>query len=237
MLMGIALALLVTAGSANAQLSPDDVANSSEPNAAYADAIWGRGVQSELTYLKPSAPFDPDASVRIKVPEKPKEQRTDVDSIRVFWGVIFALILAVIIYVFIANGNGVGVSFRTTGDAARPNRPAEGPNTDASMIDTPGLEALLARLAAMADKREALILLVSEALERAALATNVRLARAQTARDVLRALPRDWPHLETLRRLVREVEIAHFGGRDVSPEKWEACMAAAVPLFKAGKRA
>ena len=78
----------------------------------------------------------------------------------------------------------------------------------------------------------ALILLVSRALERAADQNQVRLGRAQTARDVVRVLPRGWPHLGALRGLVREAEIVHFGGRDISDEKWEECLAAAQPIFQ-----
>ena len=78
---------------------------------------------------------------------------------------------------------------------------------------------------------------ISSALERAAEANGLRLGRAQTARDVLRVLPRGWPHLDALRRLVREAEIVRFGGRDLAEEHWRACLESARPLFAAGRPA
>ena len=96
---------------------------------------------------------------------------------------------------------------------------------------------LLASLREMADRRQALILLVSRALERSADINQVRLGRAQTARDVLRILPRNWTHIAALRGLVREAEVVHFGGRDLSEERWQECFQAAEPIFRRGRTA
>lgn len=83
----------------------------------------------------------------------------------------------------------------------------------------------------MEDRRKALILLTGHALERAANMNDLRIARSQTARDVLRILPRQWPHRDAVRTLVREAEIVHFGGRDIAEETWQACLTAARPIF------
>lgn len=216
---------------ASAEITEDDLESTGTPNSAYTDAIWGRNIQSEIVYIRPEVDFQADAKVKIKVPDPEQERELPVLSYRFILGVILVIILAVIVYVFIMNSNAVGVSFRKTGEARRSDaeRAADGSTTD---VSAQPLEQFLAGLAAMADKREALILLVSRALERAADLNGLRLARAQTARDVLRVLPSEWVHMKALRGLVREAEIVHFGGRDLTPEKWEECFSTAKPIFQ-----
>ena len=224
-----AILCMVLAAPANAQeITQDDLEPVGPRNEAYEDAIWGQGLQSEVIYLRPSVAFEPDQRVRVKVPE-PEDPAGDSREARFIIGIVLAAILAAIIYVVVVNSNGVGVSFRDTKDRRR---------SDARREDTPEetgsdqpLDQFLAGLAAMADKREALILLVSRALEWAADLHQLRLGRSQTARDVLRVLPVDWAHLPAMRGLVREAEIVHFGGRDITQERWEECLATARPIF------
>lgn len=226
----LTLTCVLIAGSA-AAIEPEDIQTTGPLNAAYQDAIWGTGIRAETIYLRPEATFTPTGNTEIKVPEA-AEHAGDIDAReRWFWAIVFTLVLAAIIYVFVRNAGGVAVSFRRTGDDPKAARTADGRNSGGGSGDQEGLEAFLAGLAAMADKRAALILLAGRTLERAADANGLRLARAQTARDVLRALPREWEHLAALRRLLHEAEVVHFGGRGVPPLRWEACVAAARPIL------
>lgn len=224
-LISVALALPVSAN----EITPDDLEPVGPRNEAYEDAIWGQRIQSEVVYLRPSVAFEPDQRVRVQVPEV-EDTDTSSRATRFVMGVVLAAILAAIIYVFVVNANGVGVSFRDTTE----NRRRMDVRRDKAAEDseaTQPLDQFLVGLAAMADKREALILLVSRALEWAADIHSLRLGRSQTARDVLHVLPVDWDHLPAMRGLVREAEIVHFGGREITQERWEECLAAARPIF------
>ena len=229
------LALTVAAFPAFAtEITAEDLEPVGPRNEAYEDAIWGKGLQSEIIYVRPSVTFEAgqfesDRRIRVQTPEA-EETSTDSRAVRFIFGIVLAAILAAIIYVFVVNANGVGVSFRDTSDKRRSTDTRREDDPEEVRSDQP-LEQFLAGLAAMADKREALIMLVSRLLEWAADTHALRLGRSQTARDVLRVLPVDWRHMPALRGLVREAEVVHFGGRDITPERWEECLAAARPIF------
>lgn len=222
--------LAVPQGPARADLLPEDVLDPGPANEPARGAVrWERG-QTDVLYLRPEADFEPDGSIEIKIPEKPKQVEVVRSQNR--WGtiVVFGLILAVLAYLIWRHGNAINVTFSARKEK-KGTQAAEGGAVDPAALLPK--EGLLEYLAAMKDRREALILLTSEALERAAATNGVTLARAQTARDVVRVLPRSWMHLAAVRKLVRETEIAHFGGRDVSEDTWQACLDAARPLFSA----
>lgn len=230
-----ALAMGALALPAAAQLTQDDVEPTGTPNAAYQDSI--KSAQTEVIYLRPTAEFRPDESITIEVPETVEEQRMSETSARWFWGLIFGAILAFVLFILVTQGGAIGVSFGQTGDG-RLDRGAPDeaePDPFAALNEQP-LDQFLASLRAMADRRLALILLVGRTLERAADLNELRLARAQTARDVVRMLPRDWHHFEALRNLVRQVEIVHFGGRDLAEDSWEDCYNAAQPILRGAAR-
>ncbi|MCR9129763.1 MAG: hypothetical protein NXI12_09585 [Alphaproteobacteria bacterium] len=84
----------------------------------------------------------------------------------------------------------------------------------------PGLtfEAVLA----MDDLSRALGALLSLALSAAARLAQVRLTRSDTAREVLRRLPRDFEFFNALRTLVAEAERVRFAGAEISAEQFMA---------------
>lgn len=204
-------------------------------NDGYLDTLSGTRTNPDVTYLRPSADFKPDEAVRIDVPEPVEEQR-DQSVNRWAIGLIFGGFLAVVLLILWRYGNTISVSF----NAASKGKRSESDGTisaEAAEIAGQPLDQFLASVRKMKDRREALILLVSRTLERAAETNGVRLGRAQTARDVVRVLPKSWSQLGLLRRLVREAEIVHFGGRDLDEDKWEECLEAALLIFRGGKAA
>lgn len=212
-------------------LGPDDIEPTGPRNTDYEAALWGSGVSSEVTYLRPSSIFEPE---RTRIPEPEPDQPSIDAGSRTFWGIVFAVLLAVVVWIFLTHARGVGVGFRVTSDKPRA-RTGAGDKTSAIEATTDGpVDAFLRALEAMEDRREAIILLVGRLLESAAQDNKVRLGRAQTARDVVRVLPRDWRHLDALRRLVREAELVHFGGRDLPQDRWQTCLAAARPILSVG---
>ena len=231
----LVLGLAAAGGAADAEIDvaridSRDLGPAGAPNAAYLDAARWRGLQTEVAYLRPGAPL-PEGEVA--VPDAPAVP--DPQAVRRNWAVAAGLVLALVLAFAAWYGRGLPVSFGA-GVRDRLRRGADALAADAPAGD-PDPEALFARLAAMPDRRRALILLAARALERAAEANGLRLGRSQTARDVLGVLPRRWPHGEALRRLVAEAEIVHFGGRDLAEARWRDCLAAARPLFAAGRRA
>ncbi|MEM9139594.1 MAG: DUF4129 domain-containing protein [Pseudomonadota bacterium] len=223
-------ALLATGvlGSAKADIAPEDVL---DPGARNADvqraSAWTRA-QTDVLYLDPDADFEPDESTRIKLPDPPKDPAEVRQTDRWVNGLIFGAILIGIILLIYFQGGRIQVNFNRTGEERRAG--AAGRDTQAGSDVLPE-EGFLDRLAAMADRRLALILLTGRALERAASANDMTLARAQTARDVVRAVPRAWPHRDALAKLVRQAEVVHFGGRDITEDTWQDCLATAQPLF------
>jgi hypothetical protein len=239
-LAGLVLSLVLSglaAAPAHA-LTEADVEPTIGPNEAYEQAIRGERVDSDITYLRPSAPFEPDGDIRIDVPERETERSSSSWGwSRWFWIILFGALLAGLLFIIIRNSGAVSVSFKATNEKARKSEaPSSEGLTLGALSDQP-IDSFLERLKAMADRREALILLVSRALELAAEKNDIRLGRAQTARDVVRVLPKSWRHLTVMRRLVREAEVVHFGGRDVSEERWDDCLAAAKPIFAEGRTA
>ncbi|MEM7058780.1 MAG: hypothetical protein AAF557_14410 [Pseudomonadota bacterium] len=224
------LCLVLCAGSASAQISQEDLAPTGPRDEAVTDSMSWERVDDDLIYLRPSAPFNPDGNLEIELPEKPKTEQEQNSSSRFRGFVIFGAILVAIIALFIWQGSRIQVGFGRRSEGNRQtSRTRADEETDVINSDLAGF---LDRLAAMADRREALILLVNRALERAAHANSMTLGRAQTGRDVIRALPGAWRYRDTLRDLVRQAEIVHFGGRDISEDRWQECLSAAQPLFR-----
>jgi hypothetical protein len=225
LVLALGLALAGPAGAA-AGIDPAHVEATGAPDTAYLDAVrWG-GLQTEIVYLRPGAPL-PQRDVA--VPEAPGV--ADPGAQRRVWAIAAGTVLLLVLAFAAWYGRGVSAAF---GSARDPLRRAPEPGGASPAVDPPD-DAYLAGLAAMPDRRLALILLVARALDQAAAANGLRLGRSQTARDVLRVLPRRWPHLDALRRLVAEAEIVRFGGRELPEERWRACLEQARPLFAAGR--
>jgi hypothetical protein len=136
--------------------------------------------------------------------------------------------LALMLLLWLRFGGG-GLLARTPADAPAPVVTPEGWDAPAG---TPGC-GLLARAAAMADRRAALVLLLRACLLHAATVTGTRLARSDTERKVLARLPGSFAALGPLAELLRRTELAHYGGRDVSDADFTASLGAARHLLGA----
>ena len=136
--------------------------------------------------------------------------------------------LALMLFLWLRFGGG-GLFARTPDLAPTPRVTPEGWDAPA---ETPGGD-LLARAAAMADRRAALVLLLRACLLQAAAATGTRLARSDTERKVLARLPGSFAALGPLGELLRRTELAHYGGRAVSDDDFAASLGAARVLLGA----
>ena len=214
---------------ANAQMTTEDLIDPGPPDAEVERATGWERIQDDVRYLRPEAAFKPGEDIRVVIPPKPAARDEAQAAEKWTTGLTVLAIVVAVLVIFAMFGNRINVSFGKTSEKRRA-QPDDREQPDLATQDVPR-DGLLDHLAAMPDRRRALIMLTGHALTRAAKDNGLTLARAQTARDVLRILPRQWHHMDAMRRLVREAEIVHFGGRDVSEQTWSDCLAAARPIF------
>ena len=232
----VAISILSSVPS-SAQSACDDCAE------RYAKIADGKRLQSDIDYLLPSDDLDLDRTKKKAVEGDPEEnsrerEREAVGNIS--WFLISAIVLLGIVFVIAQNSTGGLVSFS--------NKPEEGSKTvkrrgtaEATGPDHNDLPksdaAFLAGIESMADRRAALHLLSGRLLANAAEKSGIRPGRSWTARESLRALPRNWVHLADLRHINRHAEIAWFGGRQVNDTIFEDCLTRARTMMRGGARA
>lgn len=145
--------------------------------------------------------------------------------------VVLAL-LAVALFLWLRFGGG-GILAR----APRADRPRDAAPAGWDMAgddDQLTGEALLRSIAAMADRRAAMVRLLRHCLLQAAHVTGTRLARSDTERRVLERLPADFSQRHDLPRLLGRTELAHYGGRAVADTDFTASLTAARSLLTSG---
>jgi len=85
----------------------------------------------------------------------------------------------------------------------------------------------------MTNRREALILLLRHCLLRASLETDVNFKRSDTEREALARLPQSWRPLPKLSFILRETEMVHYGGRDISEESYNTALSEGAAILRA----
>lgn len=95
---------------------------------------------------------------------------------------------------------------------------------------------LLDQIAAMQDRRVALARLLRHCLLRAGDDSDTRFARADTEREAFRRLPAGWRLHGALEHLLRDAELAHYGGRAVDDPGFAAALDAGRQILLAGAR-
>lgn len=204
---------------------------------AYLDAVQGSGASTGAAYYDPRRPApELRTDIEVEPPARPADPSAAPEPIpldRWMVAAVVALVLLAVLALAARFGGVRAVSFaRPPARGARGRTAAVSPPASAAEPGPDSLEAI----AGLADRRRALQVLMERALERAARANGRRLARSQTAREVLRGLPASWPQLPALQRIVRQAEVVRFGGRQLSEEAFRSCVEAARPIFADGAR-
>ena len=197
-----------------------------ESAAAYRRAIRFSGVKNRAFYIDEvtgDIPMDaaPRIQPRVEAPPSPVPDRT-------IPYIIVVGVFGLIGFLLWRFGGQSQITLRNSQAVSAGRVPAVGPaqaGADQNIGD------FLKSLAAMPDRRAALILLVGRVLRRAAETNGLRLKRSETARDILRRLPRDWALFDPTRNLVVAEELVHFGGRGVSDGQLDAYIAIARPIL------
>jgi len=216
---------------------------------AYLESIRLHRIQSDIVYpnqlVEPAAEETPEqeaptvTSEPSPVDTSAPAGSTDAQSMRWIVLAVGVVVLALLGILFFRNGAGVGVAF-SRGDTkeppARPPKAVASKTAVAAAARTPD-DALLRELRDMPDQREAMHRLLVHILAKSASLTGLRPGRSWTARDTIRSVPEGWSHMEALRYIAGQAELAWFGGRDIDRDSFEACLDLARPILSGVKGA
>lgn len=186
-------------------------------------------LDADVVYVDTATgPIPMDGSLKLPPPEGMPDTPISPTTARISRGVLAAtaLVLGVLLWRNRAALMARLAAMPGSGTARRAPRRAA-----AVAQGTTGAEARLAEIAAMPDRAAAMAALIELVLHAAADTADLRLSRAETARDLLRRLPRDYPHLADLRRLIMAGELVVFGGRGLSDRGFASSIARAAGLL------
>lgn len=96
---------------------------------------------------------------------------------------------------------------------------------------------LLAQIAAMPDRRAALVRLLRHCLLQAGHVSGTRFARSDTEREAFRRLPVAWSGRSGLSGILTATELAHYGGRPVSDDSFADSLTAARAILTTSRGA
>ncbi|MBB6221031.1 hypothetical protein [Rhizobium leguminosarum] len=216
------------------QQAEGDAHQRSTAGAEYASQCLQNGLRCTLIYGDASAKDAPASNTTTSSPQRkplfiPREPV--VSGPLAVAVVLVGLIVVIGLWIRFGNG-GVLLS-----SAPREMRQGEAPESwrtsAAEAEEKPG--DFLQRIAAMADRRQALVLLLRHCLLHAADITGTRLFRADTERAVFARLPKDMPERERLANFLTAVELVHYGGRSVAENHFSILLATARGLLSIGR--
>ncbi|WP_183826196.1 hypothetical protein [Rhizobium sp. BK377] len=147
--------------------------------------------------------------------------------------VLVALVVIIGLAMFFGNGGVLLSSAPRDVKKRQGEAPESWRTSDAGTEERPG--DFLQRIAAMADRRQALVLLLRHCLLHAADVTGTRLFRSDTERAVFARLPATMPDRERLEHLLAEAELVHYGGRPLQEGDFDTLLNSARALLSTGR--
>ena len=196
----------------------------------YKDTLGRRRIETELIYLSPDADETLPRETASKPPER-SEFSAELPRYALI-AVMIALLAALAVFaVRFAPKPTVSMSSPQNSRRRSGARNTGGDIAPDAPVDATTSNEFLKQLQAMADRRAALILLSKRCLERAVAINGMALGRSQTAREILRKLPRNWDHHEALSRIIGFEERVQFGGHDLPEPVFQESLHLARPLF------
>lgn len=244
--VGLLVALLLAA---SAQFSPAQAQDSdsqqvgggdhqrSAAGTDYASQCLQNGLRCTLVYGDASAKSDPASNTTTSSPQRKPLMIAREPVVSGPLAVVVVLVgLVAVIGLWICFGNG-GVLLSSAPREMK--RQGEAPQSWRTSVaeaeERPG--DFLQRIAAMADRRQALVLLLRHCLLHAADITGTRLFRSDTERAVFARLPENMPDRDRLENLLTAVELVHYGGRTVAESHFGIILATARGLLSSGRLA
>ncbi|NKK77575.1 hypothetical protein [Rhizobium leguminosarum] len=240
--LGLLVALLLAT---SAQFSPVQAQDSqqvgggdhqrSAAGADYASQCQLNGLRCTLVYGDASVKPEPASNTTKSSPQRkplmiPREPVVSGPLAAAI--VLVGLIVAVGLWIRFGNG-GVLLS-PAPRDIKRQGEAPESWRTSADEAEEKPSDFLL-RIAAMADRRQALVLLLRHCLLHAADVTGTRLFRSDTERAVFARLPENMPDRDRLENFLTAVELVHYGGRTLAESHFGVLLTTARGLLSSNR--
>lgn len=199
---------------------------------SYKEQCLKNGLRCTLTY--PEGP----TQAKQEAPEPPKlrpESMSSVPALSGFLGVVVVLIVLVaVIVLWMMFGSGGVLLSR----APMTTQPSQSEKPDDWKDNAPDASArprdFLAQIAAMPDRREALVQLLRQCLLQSAKRTGTRVLRSDTERTVFVRLPKKMEHRDELKHLLMQTELIHYGGHVPAESDFSNLLRKAQPLLSSG---
>lgn len=193
---------------------------------------------------EPKAGKSPEPSTlqapKRSTPEAPAPQNVQPKSVSSepalggFVGVIIVLIvIGAVIGLWMLFGSGGVLLARAPMTTVNLTERPPNWNDDAPDVHVKSRD-FLAHIAAMPDRREALVQLLRQCLLQSAKRTGTRVLRSDTERTVFARLPRKMEYRDELRHLLLQTELAHYGGQVPPESAFSDLLKHAQPLLSAG---
>ncbi len=201
----------------------------------YAAQCALNGVRCKLTYRHDGAEKSkrvPDAALSRDNRSFSSQEPAVGGSLAVVL-VLVALVVIIGLAMFFGNGGVLLSSAPRDVKKRQGEAPESWRTSDAAVEERPN--DFLSRIAAMADRRQALVLLLRHCLLHAADATGTRLFRSDTERAVFARLPATMPDRERLEHLLAEAELVHYGGRTLQEGHFDTLLNSARALLSVGR--
>jgi hypothetical protein len=147
--------------------------------------------------------------------------------------VLVALVVVIGLVMFFGSGGVLLSSAPRDLKKRQGEAPESWRTSDAAAEERPN--DFLQKIAAMADRRQALVLLLRHCLLHAADVTGTRLFRSDTERALFARLPATMPDRERLEYLLAEAELVHYGGRALQEGHFDALLSSARALLSVGR--
>lgn len=202
----------------------------SAANAEYTTQCRREGLSCSLVYAE-------SASERAKITDTPQIIPNEPVISGPLAIVVVILALMAIIGLWLRFGGGGVLLSSAPREMKRPQGEAPESWRTSLQEEDEKPEQFLRRIAAMEDRRQALIQLLRRCLLHAADTTGTRLFRADTERTVMGRLPADMPGRSGLEKLLRDTELVHYGGRVPGESQFAALLTTAQGLLLNGGRA
>ncbi|MDR9772826.1 hypothetical protein RJJ65_09165 [Rhizobium hidalgonense] len=208
---------------------------SSAAGAEYASQCRQNGLRCTLIYGDGSAKDAPASNTTTSSPQRKPLFIPREPVISGPLAVAVVLVgLIVVIGLWMRFGNGGILLSSAPRDMKRQGEAPESWRTAAAEAEEEPND-VLQRIAAMADRRQAVVLLLRHCLLHAADISGTRLFRSDTERAVFARLPNSIPDRERLANFLTAVELVHYGGRAVAENHFSTLLATARDLLSVGR--
>ncbi|QIO48128.1 hypothetical protein HA464_29340 (plasmid) [Rhizobium leguminosarum bv. trifolii] len=203
--------------------------------AEYAAQCQQNGLRCTLVYGDASAKVEPASNTTKSSPQRKPLMSPREPVVNGPLAVAIVLIgLIVVIGLWIRFGNGGVLLSSAPRDIKRQGEAPESWRTSAAEAEEKPSD-FLQRIAAMADRRQALVLLLRHCLLHAADMTGTRLFRSDTERAVFARLPSNMPERDRLENFLTAVELVHYGGRTLAESHFGVLLTTARGLLSSGR--